>query len=133
MLLMAILTWWITALYNKAFSDDFKLMLISLSLVFVFQKCLFWNSTSKVKRATFFFNFVFPVFIANFTFAKVGIRFSRLQVFINLMSSCSLIIFVLTFSSFVTFFKTLCLCFFLTRLKISVWAYNFITNKITRA
>ena len=113
-LLIAILTWWITALYKKTFNDNFRLMLISLKSFFSFRfsKCLFSNSVSKIKRAISFFSLVFPVFIANFTFAKVGIRCSRLQVFINLMSSCDLIIFVSTFSNFLPTFKTPCPYFF---------------------
>ena len=113
--LITILTWRITVLYKKTFSNYFKLTLISRKYFFSFRlsKCLFCNSVSKTKRAVFFFCFIFPVFIAIFTFEKVGISFSHLPVFINLMPSRSLIIFVLTFSEFLTTFKTHCLCFFL--------------------
>ena len=114
LLLITILTWWITALYKKAFSNYFKLTLISRNYFFNFclSKCLFCNSVSKTKWAVFFFCFIFSV-IAIFTFEKVGISFSCLHVFINLMPSRGLIIFVLTFSKFLTTFKTHCPCFFL--------------------
>ena len=110
---LAILTGWITVWYEKTFSNDLKLMLISLKSFFSFG-----NSVSRIKWAIFLFNFVFSVFIANFTFVKVGIRFYRLHVFISLISFYSLIIFVLTFLSFLTIFKTLSLCVLLMRLKI---------------
>ena len=71
MLLVTILSWCITELCKIIFTVDFKLMLISLNsfLVFAFQ------NVSNQNQA---------IFVANFTLAKVGIRFSLLYFYICL-------------------------------------------------
>ena len=107
LLLIAILTWWITALYKNKFSDDFKLMFVFQNVCFV---TLFQKSSKQFSSLVLYSLFLLVIL----RLQKLLLDF-LVYTFINLMSSHNLIIFVLTFSSSLTTFRTLCPCFNLIR------------------
>ena len=117
--------WWITALYKNKFRDDFKSMFVFQNVCFV---TLFQKSSKQFSSLVLYSLFLLVIL----RLQKLLLDF-LIYTFINLMSSHNLIIFVLTFSSSLTTFRTLCPCFNLIRWEISVRAYNFIADKITRS
>ena len=73
--------------------------------------CLFCSSTFVIVLAIFFLSRIAPCLIARFPVANVGVKFSVLQIFINLISNPFYLCSVNKSPSFLAFLTISCPCF----------------------